>query len=107
MSQRSLAGNVALVTGAAKRIGRSVALRLAEEGADVIVNYRGSKAEANAVVSEIAAKGRRAIAIQGDVGKRKDVVAMFAEIEKEFGKLDILVNNAAIFFPAKFEDLTE
>ncbi len=107
MSQRSLAGNVALVTGAAKRIGRSVALRLAEEGADVIVNYRGSKAEANAVVSEIAAKGRRAIAIQGDVGKRKDVVAMFAEIEKEFGKLDILVNNAAIFFSAKFEDLTE
>ena len=107
MSQSSLTGKVALVTGAAKRIGRSVALRLASEGADVIVNYRGSKAEAGEVVSEISAAGRRGMAIQADVAKRADVLAMFAAIEKEFGRLDILVNNAGMFFPAKFEELTE
>ncbi len=107
MSQTSLAGKVALVTGAAKRIGRSVALRLASEGADVIVNYRGSKAEAGEIVSQIVAMGRRSIAIQGDVSKRADVLALFASVEREFGRLDILVNNAGMFFPAKFEDLTE
>ena len=107
MSQSSLAGKVALVTGAAKRIGRSVALRLASEGADVIVNYRSSKEEAGEVVAQISAAGRRGIAIQADVAKRADVVAMFAAIEKEFGRLDILVNNAGMFFPAKFEELTE
>ena len=107
MSQSSLDGKVALVTGSAKRIGRSVALRLASEGADVIVNYRSSKSEADEVVSQIAALGRRAVAVQADVGKRDDVTAMFAVVEKEFGRLDILVNNAGMFFPAKFEDLTE
>jgi NAD(P)-dependent dehydrogenase (short-subunit alcohol dehydrogenase family) len=107
VSQLSLAGEVALVTGAAKRIGRSLALRLASEGADVIVNYRSSKAEAGEVVAEISAAGRRGMAIQADVAKRADVFAMFAAIEKEFGRLDILVNNAGMFFPAKFEELTE
>jgi len=102
-----LEGKVALVTGAAKRIGRSVALRLAEEGADVIVNYRGSKAEADEVVAQIAASGRRAAAIQADVAKKVDVTALFAAVTKEFGRLDILVNNAGMFFPAKFEELTE
>jgi NAD(P)-dependent dehydrogenase (short-subunit alcohol dehydrogenase family) len=102
-----LEGKVALVTGAAKRIGRSVALRLAEEGSDVIVNYRGSKAEADQVVAQIAASGRRAAAIQADVAKKIDVTALFAAVTKEFGRLDILVNNAGMFFPAKFEELTE
>ena len=73
MSQSPLTGKVALVTGAAKRIGRSVALRLASEGADVIVNYRSSKAEAEEVVAQITAMGRRAMAIQADVAKRADV----------------------------------
>jgi NAD(P)-dependent dehydrogenase (short-subunit alcohol dehydrogenase family) len=103
----SLAGKVALVTGAAKRIGRSVALRLAAEGADVIVNYRSSKAEADEVAAQILAMGRRAIAIRGDVGRRADVLALFATVEREFGRLDILVNNAGMFFSAKFEELTE
>jgi NAD(P)-dependent dehydrogenase (short-subunit alcohol dehydrogenase family) len=103
----SLAGKVALVTGAAKRIGRSVALRLASEGADVAVNYRSSKGDAEEVVAEIAALGRRAAAFRADVAKREDVTAMFAAVEKEFGRLDILVNNAGMFFPAKFEELTE
>lgn len=107
MSQSFLAGKVALVTGAGKRIGRSVALRLASEGADVIVNYRSSKAEADEVAAQITAMGRRALVIQADAAKRKEVTAMFAAVEKEFGRLDILVNNAGMFFSAKFEELTE
>jgi len=107
MAESALAGKVALVTGAAKRIGRSVALRLGSEGADVIVNYRSSKAEAGEVVAQISTTGRRAVAIQADVAKRADVIAMFAAIEREFGRLDILVNNAGMFFPGKFDELTE
>jgi NAD(P)-dependent dehydrogenase (short-subunit alcohol dehydrogenase family) len=107
VSQSSLAGKVALVTGAGKRIGRSVALRLASEGADVVVNYRKSKPEAEEVVAQIAAAGGRAVALQADVGKRNDVTALFAAVEREFGRLNILVNNAGMFFPAKFEELTE
>jgi NAD(P)-dependent dehydrogenase (short-subunit alcohol dehydrogenase family) len=107
VSQLSLTGKVGLVTGAAKRIGRSVALRLASEGADVVVNYRTSKSEAAEVVAQITAKGRRAVAVQADVAKRLDVLAMIAAVEKEFGRLDILVNNVGMFFPAKFEELTE
>jgi NAD(P)-dependent dehydrogenase (short-subunit alcohol dehydrogenase family) len=105
--QLSLTGRVALVTGAAKRIGRSLALSFAAEGADVVVNYRGSKCEADEVVAQIVAMGRRAVALQADVAKRPEVLAMFAAVEKEFGRLDILVNNVGMFFPAKFEDLTE
>jgi NAD(P)-dependent dehydrogenase (short-subunit alcohol dehydrogenase family) len=107
MSQSKFTRKVALVTGASKRIGRSVALRLASEGADVIINYRVSKIEAEEVVAQISAMGRHAMAIQADVAKRADVLALFAAIEKEFGRLDILVNNAGMFFPAKFEELTE
>jgi len=106
-SLTGLTGRVALVTGAAKRIGRSVALRLASEGADVVVNYRNSKSEADEIVAQIVRMGRRAVAVQGDVAKRADVIALFAAVEKEFGRLDILVNNAGMFFSAKFEELTE
>jgi NAD(P)-dependent dehydrogenase (short-subunit alcohol dehydrogenase family) len=107
VSQSSLLGKVALVTGAAKRIGRSVALRLASEGADVVVNYRGSEGEANEVVTEIVTMGRRAVAIRADVAKKADVVALLSAVEKEYGRLDILVNNAGMFFAATFEELTE
>lgn len=107
MPPSSLAGKVALVTGAAKRIGQSVALRLASEGADVAVNYRSSKGEAEEVVAQIAAMGGHAAAFRADVAKRAEVATMFAAVEKEFGRLDILVNNAGMFFPAKFEELTE
>ena len=107
MPQDTLEGKVALVTGAAKRIGRSVALRLASEGADVIVNYHGAQAEAEEVVVQITAMGRRATAIRADVSKKSDVTVLFAAAEKEFGRLDILVNNVGMFFPAKFEELTE
>jgi len=107
VSESPLTGKVALVTGAAKRIGRSVALRLASEGADVVVNYRSSRAEAEEVVAQISAIGQRAMAVQADVAKRADVLALFASVEREFGRLDVLVNNAGMFFPAKFEELTE
>ena len=100
-------GKVALVTGAAKRIGRSIALRLAAEGAAVVVNYRSSKAEAEQVVAEITAAGRRATAWQADVTRRNEVRQMLAAVESNFGRLDILVNNAGTFFPAAFGELTE
>lgn len=107
MPSKPLDGQVALVTGAAKRIGRSIALRLAGEGAAIVVNYRGSKADADAVVGEIQAAGVKAVAIQADLSKRDEVVKLFAEVEREFGRLDILVNNAGDFFAAKFQDLTD
>jgi 3-oxoacyl-[acyl-carrier protein] reductase/pteridine reductase len=107
MQSKPLDGQVALVTGSAKRIGRSIALRLAGEGAAIAVNYRGSKADADAVVREIQAVGVKAVAIQADVSKRDEVVKLFAEVERDFGRLDILVNNAGDFFAAKFQDLTD
>jgi NAD(P)-dependent dehydrogenase (short-subunit alcohol dehydrogenase family) len=107
MAGKALEGQVGLVTGAAKRIGRSIALRLADEGADVVVNYATSKAEADGVVREIQATGRRAIALEADVSRRAEVRKLFAAVEKEFGRLDILVNNAGMFFEAKFEELTD
>jgi NAD(P)-dependent dehydrogenase (short-subunit alcohol dehydrogenase family) len=106
-AEKALATRVALVTGAAKRIGRSIALRLAKEGADVVVNYATSKAEAEELTTEIQSLGRRAIALQADVSRRADVHRMFAALEREFGRLDILVNNAGMFFEAKFEELTD
>jgi 3-oxoacyl-[acyl-carrier protein] reductase/pteridine reductase len=107
MPGEALGGQVALVTGAAKRIGRSIALRLAAEGADIVVNYATSKLEAEQVVQEIQQDGRRAIALQADVSRRADVQKLFAAAEKEFGRLDILVNNAGMFFAAKFEELSD
>jgi NAD(P)-dependent dehydrogenase (short-subunit alcohol dehydrogenase family) len=111
MAGKALEGQVALVTGGAKRVGRSIALRLASEGAELVVNYLKSKTEAEQLVQEIRAannnQGRRAIAVEGDVSQRAGVQKLFLAAENEFGRLDILVNNAGIFFPAKFEDLTE
>jgi NAD(P)-dependent dehydrogenase (short-subunit alcohol dehydrogenase family) len=107
MLEKPLNGQVALVTGAAKRIGRSIALRLAADGANIAVNYKSSAAEAQKVLGEIGALGRQAIAIQADVSKREEVQGMVSNVEREFGRLDILVNNAGIFFSAKFEELTD
>jgi NAD(P)-dependent dehydrogenase (short-subunit alcohol dehydrogenase family) len=107
MPGNPLAGQVALITGAAKRIGRSITLRLAADGADIVVNYASSKPEADTLVAEIKSTGRRAIAVKADVSHRLDVQKLFSATENEFGRLDILVNNAGTFFPAKFEELTE
>ncbi len=107
MSEKQFSGKVALVTGGGKRIGRSIALRLAAEGAAVAVNYNESRAEAEDVAAQINATGVRAIAIRADVSCRSDVEELFATVDRNFGRLDILVNNAGIFFPAKFEELTD
>src|SRR5580658_6171759 len=107
MADGAMKGQVAVVTGAAKRIGRSIALAFAREGADVVINYESSKSEADAVVAEIVAMGRRAVAVQGNVARRDDVQKLFRAVEAQFGRLDILVNNAGMFFSAKFEELTE
>ena len=106
-ARKPLEGQVALVTGAAKRIGRSIALRLAAEGADIGVNYETSTAEAESVVREIQSSGRRAVAMQADVSNQAEVHQLLATVEKAFSRLDILINNAGMFFGAKFEELTE
>ena len=103
----SLHGQVALVTGSAKRLGRAVALRLAEGGADVVIHYRSSKAEAQSAVAEIEKFGRRAVAIAADLGKVADIKRLFDEAAKHFGRLDILVNSAANFLPASMVSTTE
>ena len=87
---------VALVTGASRGIGRSIALALAAEGAKVVVNYASSSAAAEAVVAEIAAMGSEAIALQADVGKADQVDALFNAVLDKWGRVDVLVNNAGI-----------
>lgn len=91
-----LEGKSALVTGASRGIGREIAIALAKEGANVIVNYSGSEAKANEVVQEIIALGRQAIAIQCNVADGENVKEMVKETINQFGSLDILVNNAGI-----------
>ncbi|EZU13577.1 3-oxoacyl-[acyl-carrier-protein] reductase [Staphylococcus aureus 07-03451] len=86
----------ALVTGASRGIGRSIALQLAEEGYNVAVNYAGSKEKAEAVVEEIKAKGVDSFAIQANVADADEVKAMVKEVVSQFGSLDVLVNNAGI-----------
>lgn len=86
----------ALVTGASRGIGRSIALQLAEEGYNVAVNYAGNKEKAEAVVAEIKDKGVEAFAIQADVANPDEVKDMIQEVVKQFGSLDVLVNNAGI-----------
>jgi enoyl-[acyl-carrier protein] reductase III len=91
----ALAGKVALVTGAARGIGRATALKLARAGCDVAANYYNSSDEAEALCAEIRALGRRAVAVQGSVGVPDSVDELFAEYRKHFDRLDILVSNAA------------
>jgi 3-oxoacyl-[acyl-carrier protein] reductase len=107
MDTKRLAGKVAVVTGASKGIGAGIARELAAEGAAVVVNYASSKEGADRVVNEIAERGGKAIAIQADVAKKKDVEHLFAETKKAFGRLDILVNNAGVYRFAPLEEVTE
>src|SRR5258708_20447358 len=97
MDSKRVTGKVAVVTGASKGIGASIAKQLAAEGAAVVVNYASSKEGADQVVNEITARGGKAIAVQGDVAKTEDIEHLFAEANKAFGRLDILVNNACVY----------
>jgi NADP-dependent 3-hydroxy acid dehydrogenase YdfG len=101
-----LDGKVALVTGSGRNIGRATVLKLAGEGAHVVVNARSNQAEADAVVREAKGLGVKAIAVVADVASKDQVEAMAARALSEFGRVDILVNNAAIRPHKPFTELT-
>jgi 3-oxoacyl-[acyl-carrier protein] reductase len=106
-TSNKLAGKVAVVTGASKGIGASIAKHLAAEGASVVVNYASSKAGADKVVDEITKQGGKAVAVQADVAKKADITRLFAETKKAFGGLDVLVNNAGVYEFLPLEQVTE
>jgi 3-oxoacyl-[acyl-carrier protein] reductase len=96
MAIKQLEGQVALVTGASRGIGRAVALALAAEGAKVVVNYARSSTAAEEIVAQITADGGQALALQADVSQADQVDTLISETLKAFGRIDILVNNAGI-----------
>src|SRR5437588_7063573 len=91
-----LKDKIAIVTGASKGIGASIARHLADEGAAVVVNYASSKAGADRVVADITSHGGTAIAVQANIAEPADVERLFDETRRAFGRLDILVNNAGV-----------
>jgi pteridine reductase len=103
----SLLNRVALVTGAGKRLGRAVAVGLAEQGADVVIHYRSSQAEALDAVAEIEKLGRRSVALPVDLAQISKLPQLFQKVEEHFGRLDILVNSAANFLQTEFAATTE
>jgi 3-oxoacyl-[acyl-carrier protein] reductase len=105
MAQK-LAHKVAVVTGASKGIGASIARHLAAEGASVVVNYSSSKPDAERVVGDITRSGGKAIAVQANLSKEADVRRLFAETKQAFGRVDVLVNNAGIYEFKPLEDVT-
>jgi 3-oxoacyl-[acyl-carrier protein] reductase len=105
MSQ--LTGKVAVVTGASKGIGAGIAKSLAAAGASVVVNYASSKTGADAVVADITKAGGKAIAVRGDVSKAADAQGIIDAAIKQYGRLDILVNNSGVYEFSPIEDVTE
>src|SRR6201995_3152643 len=102
-----LTGKVAVVTGASKGIGASIAEHLAAEGASVVVNYASSKAGADAVVKSITAAGGKAVAVGGDVSQAAQAQGIIDAAIKNYGRLDILVNNSGVYEFSPIEDVTE
>jgi NAD(P)-dependent dehydrogenase (short-subunit alcohol dehydrogenase family) len=105
MATEPLSGKSVLVTGGARRIGRAIALSLAHAGANVAISWRASQSEAEQTAAAIAALGRRALAIPCDVRSEASVRAAVAEVVATFGRLDVLINNAAVFASAALESL--
>jgi 3-oxoacyl-[acyl-carrier protein] reductase len=106
MPMGKLDGKVALITGSGRNIGRATALKLAGEGAHIVVNARGNEAEAEAVAREVREKGVKALAVLADVAKKEQVDALAARALSEFGRVDILINNAAIRPHKPFTEVT-
>ena len=107
MNSGKLNGKIAVVTGASKGIGAGIAKQFASEGAAVVVNYASDKQGADRLVDEISKRGGKALAIQGNVAKKTDVERLFAEADKTFGKIDIVVNNAGVYEFVPLEEVTE
>jgi len=105
--EQKLEGKVALITGAGKRLGRAVALRLAEEGMDVAVHYGTSAKDAAEVVGKIEEMGKKAVAIRADLRSVDEIRRMLLEVGNELGRLDVLVNSAANFLPGSMISTTE
>ena len=106
MSQPSLIGKSALVTGGSRRIGREIALSLARAGADVTITYRNSDAEAAQTVEAIETLGCRALAVECDVRSEGSVRAAVHAVHQKFGRLDLLINNAAVFESSPLESIS-
>jgi 3-oxoacyl-[acyl-carrier protein] reductase len=107
VSDDRCAGRIVLVTGAQRGIGRAIALRFAEAGADVALNYLDDEAATQATAAQITARGRRAVALAADISKPAQARRLVADAERTLGPVDVLVNNAAIFPRAPFLELTE
>lgn len=103
---KKLTGTVALVTGGAARVGRAIALALAREGADVAIGYLRSAARARTTVDELYALGVRAVAVRADIAEAGDARRLVGATVRHLGRLDILINNAAIFFRTPWETVT-
>jgi 3-oxoacyl-[acyl-carrier protein] reductase len=104
---RPLDGKVALVTGAGRGIGREIALRLARDGASVVAHYAHSKAGVEQTVADIAAMGNHAVAYQADIVNRREVIALFQSIDRDPGRIDIVVNNSGVGSGGALAEITD
>lgn len=102
----NISGKIALVTGGAKRVGRAIVQALATRGCHLVVHYHRSQAQAQETVRDLRAAGHRALAVQADITKEDQVEAMIEAATAHFGRIDILVNNAALFYRTPVETLT-
>lgn len=106
MDQKTIRGKTALITGAAKRIGRAMAIALADEGVNIVVHYRASENEAKQLLVELDRRGVKSWAMRADFGQRKDYETLIDRAARAAGSLDILVNNASVFAAEKLDELT-